>query len=234
LGDVAHELRTPLATIRAYHEALADGVRPPDDQTWAVLAAQTDRIQRLIDDIALVSRAEEHALALHLQSTSVDDLVATAVATAEPAYQSKGVVLHSKVPAEISQVTVDPDRIGQVITNLLTNALRHTPPGGHVTVTARNSGHNHDQSTGTAIEISVDDDGDGIGAEHLPHLFERFYRVDEGRDRGHGGSGIGLTIARALAQAHGGSLTATSPGLGKGSTFVVVLPVSPKVHVGPR
>ncbi|MEI8082320.1 MAG: histidine kinase dimerization/phospho-acceptor domain-containing protein, partial [Actinomycetes bacterium] len=118
LGDVAHELRTPLATIRAYHEALADGVRPPDDQTWAVLAAQTDRIQRLIDDIALVSRAEEHALALHLQRTSVDELVATAVATAEPAYQRKGVVLNSKVPAGIAQITVDPDRIGQVLTNL--------------------------------------------------------------------------------------------------------------------
>ncbi|MEI6622213.1 MAG: ATP-binding protein [Actinomycetes bacterium] len=226
LGDVAHELRTPLATIRAFHEALADGVRAPDEQTWAILAAQTDRIQRLIDDIALVSRAEEHALALHIQDTPVDDLVATAVATAGPAYQSKGVVLLSEVPVGLPQLAVDPDRIGQVLTNLLTNALRHTPPGGHVAIAARDLEHHHGQPADATVLITVEDDGDGIDSEHLPHLFERFYRVDQGRDREHGGSGIGLTIARALAQAHGGNITATSAGLGRGSTFIVELPSS--------
>lgn len=215
LGDVAHELRTPVATIRAYHEALADGVRAPDENTWTVLAAQTDRIQRLIDDIALVSRAEEHALTLHFASTPVADLITSAVAMAGPGYQAKGVALHTALSARLPRINVDPDRIGQVLTNLLTNALRHTPPGGTVTVSA--------DPDGSAVLISVHDDGDGIDADHLPHVFERFYRVDEGRDRGHGGSGIGLTIARALIQAQGGTLAATSDGLGLGSTFTITL-----------
>lgn len=224
LGDVAHELRTPVATIRAYHEALADGVRAPDEQTWTVLAAQTDRIQRLIDDIALVSRAEEHALTLHLESTSVADLITSAVATAAPAYQDKGVALLTEVTARLPRINVDPDRIGQVLTNLLTNALRHTPLGGNVTVAAGvNPSHGHGHPDSAAVLISVRDDGDGIDADHLSHVFERFYRVDEGRDRGHGGSGIGLTIARALIQAQGGTLSATSDGLGLGSTFTITL-----------
>lgn len=224
LGDVAHELRTPLATIRAYHEALADGVREPDEQTWAVLSAQTDRIQRLVDDIALVSRAEEGALALHPVRTQVAELVAAAVSAAGPGFEAKGVSLATAVAPGLRPVDVDPDRMGQVLTNLLANALRHTPAAGRVVIAA--GAGDHSQHHGSEIMISVADDGDGIAPENLRHVFERFYRADPGRDRGHGGSGIGLTISRALTQAHGGTLTASSPGLGRGATFTITLPVA--------
>lgn len=223
LGDVAHELRTPLATIRASHEALADGVRQPDDQAWTLLAAQTDRIQRLIDDIALVSRAEEHALSLRSATVTLRMLLQTAMAAAEPDYEMKGVSLKLDVATTLPPVDVDSDRIGQVLTNLLTNALRHTPAGGHVQIIARSDALAH----GDAVQILVRDDGEGIAANHLPHLFQRFYRADSGRDRDHGGSGIGLTVARALTQAHGGTLTAASDGPGLGSTFTITLPTSP-------
>ena len=221
LGDVAHELRTPLATMRACNEALADGVRQPDEQTWALLAAQTDRIQRLIDDIALVSRAEEHALALRPAIVAVDEILEIATTAALPAYETKGVSLRLDVAPGLAPIHVDPDRIGQVLTNLLTNALRHTPARGHVEVIARSEGNNAD---GGGSQIVIRDDGEGIAADHLPHIFQRFYRADPGRDRGHGGSGIGLTVARALTQAHGGTLTATSDGPGLGSTFTITLP----------
>lgn len=220
LGDVAHELRTPLATIRACHEALADGVRQPDEQTWALLAAQTGRIQRLIDDIALVSRAEEHALPMRPTTVAVSDLLETATTAARPAYESKGVSLRLDVTPGLAPIHVDPDRIGQVLTNLLTNALRHTPARGAVEVIARSDGG----PDGGAMQILIRDDGEGIAADHLPHIFQRFYRADPGRDRGHGGSGIGLTVARALTQAHGGTLTAASDGPGRGSTFTITLP----------
>lgn len=221
LGDLAHELRTPLATIRACHEALADGVREPDEQTWAMLADQTDRIQRLIDDIALVSRAEEHALSLRPELVQVADLVGTALAAARPAYEANGVSLDVQMAPHLRPVLVDPDRIGQVLANLLANALRHTPASGHVTVIARPDAH---RPQGW-LQVLVRDDGDGIAPEHLPHVFRRFFRADAGRDREHGGSGIGLTVARALAQAQGGTLEAASDGPGRGATFTLSIPV---------
>lgn len=226
LGDVAHELRTPLATIRACNEALADGIRQPDDNTWKLLADQTDRIARLIDDIALVSRAEEHALPLRPKVIAVAQLVASALAAIEPAYHAKLVALDSAIARGLPTVTVDPDRIGQVLANLLTNALRHTPAGGRVVVAARRQPPGEGSGSGVGVEIAVRDNGDGITAADLPHLFQRFYRADIGRDRERGGSGIGLTVARALTQAHEGTLTAASDGLGTGSTFTITLPAA--------
>ena len=218
LADAAHELRTPLATLDAYLEGLADGIRSPGPDTWEVLAAQTARLRRLADDIALVSRAEEHQLPLNQVAVAPNQVVATAVRAARPGYDSKGVHLTARLADDLPELTADPERLTQVVDGLLSNALRHTPAGGQVTVTTRTAGPH--------AQIAVADTGEGIAAEHLPHIFERFYRADPARDRAHGGSGIGLTIARALITAQGGTLTAVTDGPGKGAVFTISLPVS--------
>lgn len=219
LADLAHEMRTPLATIDAYLEGLEDGVVPADVGAATVLRQQTARLTRLARDVAAVSSAEEHALDLHLTDLPAGELVRAAVAGARPTYAAQGVHLDVVQPDRLGAtaiVRVDPDRIAQVLGNLLDNALRHTSRRGQVILSTN---VDHDE-----VVVSVRDDGAGIAAEHLPHVFERFYRVDNARDVAHGGSGIGLSIARALAVAHGGRLTAASEGSGKGSTFTLTLP----------
>jgi signal transduction histidine kinase len=146
-----------------------------------------------------------------------ESLIAAAVDSASEAYQSKGVRLLTDISPGLPELSMDPERMGQVLGNLLDNAVRHTPEGGTVTISATTSRKTR------SVAVSVTDSGDGIPAEHLSRVFERFYRVDAARDRAHGGSGIGLAIAKALVQAHGGQLTATSPGTGKGSTFRILL-----------
>lgn len=215
LADLGHELRTPLATIEAYLEAAEDGVGVDDEDIHSVLRNQTARLRRLADDIAAVSRAEEHQLDLNPVRVAPADLVRAGLAAAQPGYAVKGVALHGKIDDESPDVDIDPDRMGQVLANLLDNALRHTPVGGSVTVRLR--------SGRAGVELAVIDTGQGIPAEHLPHVFERFYRVDAARDRRHGGSGIGLAIVRAVVTAHGGRVTAgNAPGAG--AAFTVTLP----------
>jgi signal transduction histidine kinase len=215
LADVAHELRTPLATIQGYVEGIADGVVQPSAETWAVLGAEVQRLRRLADDLQAVSRAEERQLDLHLERTAPAELVEAAVRAAAPAYRARGVSLETAVAPRLPQVDVDRDRLGQVLASLLENALRHTPGGGHVGVGARRSED--------GVELSVVDDGEGIPAEQLDRIFERFFRGDPARTRGPGGSGIGLTIARAIVEAHGGRIRAESEGPGRGARFVVSL-----------
>jgi two-component system sensor histidine kinase BaeS len=218
LADLGHELRTPVATIEAYVDAAEDGVLVPDEDTWAVLRAQTGRLRRLAEDIAAVSRAEEHQLDLRPGRIAVADLLGAAVAAANPRYTDKGVTLAVAVAADLPELPADVERMGQVLGNLLDNALRHTPAGGTVTVSA-----DRDRS---GVRITVADTGEGIAAEHLPHVFERFYRADAARDRGRGGSGIGLAIVRAIVTEHGGRVTAHSGGPGTGTAFVVTLPAA--------
>jgi signal transduction histidine kinase len=219
LADAAHELRTPLATIDAYLEGLADGIRSPGQDTWDILTAQTARLRRLADDITLVSRAEEGQLPIHPARMASGDLVTAAVTAARAGYDAKGVRLTAHVVGVLPDVSADPDRIGQVLAGLLANALRHTPPGGSVRAAAIAA------RAGKDVQITVTDTGEGIAPQHLPHVFERFYRADTARDTAHGGSGIGLTIARALVNAHGGIITAASDGPGAGSCFTISLPV---------
>jgi signal transduction histidine kinase len=145
-------------------------------------------------------------------------VVAAAVDAVAEAYNAKGVALLTRIPTPLPALPMDPDRMGQVLGNLLDNAMRHTPAGGTVTISVVPS------AGGGGTSLAVADTGDGISAEHLPHVFERFYRVDAARDRAHGGSGIGLAIAKALVEAHGGQLTAQSPGAGRGTTFRIGLP----------
>ena len=218
LADLGHEMRTPLATLEAYLEALEDGVATLDDGTAELLRAQTRRLARLSEDISSVSRTEEGQVRLDLRSTQPGAVVTAAADAVADAYAAKDVHLATDIAAELPELTLDPERMGQVLGNLLDNALRHTPAGGTVTISAARS-----RKTG-GVALSISDTGEGIPAEHLPHVFERFYRVDTARDRAHGGSGIGLAIAKALVQAHGGQLTATSPGTGQGSTFRILMP----------
>lgn len=218
LADLAHEMRTPISTIDAYLQGLEDGVVDPDAATFGTLRTQTARLARLAEDISAVSRAEEHQLDLHPQLVAPSELVGAATAAAQDRFATNGIALITRVEPRLPRVRADRDRIGQVLGNLLDNALRHTPSGGTVTVSAA--------AAGDGVRLAVADTGEGIPAEHLSHVFERFYRVDRARDRAHGGSGIGLAIAKAIVEAHRGTIAADSPGKGCGATFTVVLPAS--------
>ncbi|WP_039827436.1 sensor histidine kinase [Nocardia testacea] len=218
LADLGHEMRTPIATLDSYLEAFDDGVRDFDDDTRRVLRSATQRLERLVQDISAVSRAEEHLTRIQPVPTTTAILITHAVHAVRERYDTKGVALHTHI-RDSAAVSVDPDRLGQVLGNLLDNALRHTPAGGEVTVGSRPIGPGR-------VEIAVTDTGDGIAPDHLDHLFDRFYRADTARDRRHGGSGIGLTIARALVEAHDGHIRAYSRGLGHGARFTVELPTT--------
>lgn len=218
MADVAHELRTPVSTISATVDALEDGVQQLSPQTVEVLRSQASRLTRLAADLAAVTRAETGALHLDRQPIAPQDVLQVAAESARERYAAAGVTLVVEPRPHLPAVTVDVDRFGQVLANLLDNALRHTPAGGRVTLGANRHGD--------GVRLVVTDTGQGIDPIHLPHLFERFYRVDTARDRDHGGSGIGLSITRALVHAHGGTITAHSAGVGTGTRVVIDLPTA--------
>lgn len=215
-GDLAHEIRTPVSVLKAYIEAVEDGVKTLDPETVAVLNDQAGRLVRFSDDFAALAQAEEGPGAVTPQWIDPQAAIATTVSAAADRYAEKDVELTSDAANPLPEVWADPLRLAQVIGNLLDNALRHTSAGGRVEIKAA--------ANDDGLIITVSDSGDGIAAEHLPHVFERFYRADGARDRRHGGAGIGLAIAKALTEAHGGHITAASPGLGLGSTFTIKLP----------
>jgi histidine kinase len=219
IGDVSHELRTPLTAIKGSMEGLMDGVLPATPGTYQQIHQEADRLARLVDDLQELSRVEANAYPLDIRSVAISALVQTTLKRFSAQAQAKRIDLRSDSPADIPPVLADQDRITQVLTNLVGNALQYTPAGGQVTIRAT---RHQDE-----IHVSVIDTGIGIPAEHLPHLFTRFYRVDKSRSRqAGGGSGIGLTIARHLVEAHGGRIWAESEGEGKGSTFTFSLQVS--------
>jgi len=218
LSDVAHELRTPVATMTAYLEALEDGVAVLDAETVALLRAQGERLTRLSEDLSAVTRAESGEMTLALEPCNPSALLEAAHLAAKDAAAGLRVTLVTEVAVALPPVEVDPGRIAQVLGNLVDNALRHTGTRGEVRLGAR--------AVGSGVELSIADDGEGISPEHLPHVFERFYRVDTARDRAHGGSGIGLAITKALVEAHGGTVRVHSGGAGRGARFVVTLPAS--------
>jgi len=171
----------------------------------------------LSTDLAAVTQAESGALRLEPRKITPDALVERAIAAARTRADDAGLELVAMPEPDLPELWVDVDRLGQVLGNLLDNAIRHTPPGGTVSLAA--------QRTDVGVRFTVTDTGEGIAAEHLPHVFERFYRADAARDREHGGSGIGLAIAKALVEAHDGSISAFSAGPGRGASFVVDLAV---------
>jgi two-component system sensor histidine kinase BaeS len=218
IGNVAHELRTPLTSIKGYMEGLIDGVLPAEAETFQQVYREADRLQRLVYDLQELSRVEAGTVELDLKPTPVTRLAEAVVARLGRQFEEKGVFLETDVPENLPLVRADEDRMDEVLLNLVGNALQYTPPGGRVRLSARREGDR--------VRLSVEDTGIGIPAEHLPHVFERFYRVDRSRSRAAGGSGIGLTIARHLVEAHGGEIRAASEGPGHGSTFSFTLPVA--------
>jgi signal transduction histidine kinase len=216
-GDLAHEIRTPVSVLEAYLEAVEDGVKPLDRETITMLRDQTRRLVRFSEDVASLAQAEESQASIAPTNVAPGALIDTAVTTAADRFAAKGVTLTSRIDGDLPPLWADQHRLGQVLANLLDNALRHTASGGRVDITAT--------AERDEIIISVTDDGDGIPAEHLSHVFERFYRADAARDREHGGAGIGLAIAKALVDAHHGDITASSRGPGTGATFTITLPV---------
>lgn len=221
LTDVAHELRTPAATLTAYVEAIEDGVRVMDTETIAVLNDQAQRLTRLARDLAAVTRAESGELDLHLADVPAAELIDAAALAARERADAADVTVTTQVTPDAGVVRVDRVRLAQVLDNLVVNAIRHTPAGGSITLAARRDA--------SSVELTVTDTGEGIDAEHLPHVFERFYRADSARDRRHGGSGVGLAICRALVQAHGGTVQAASDGPDRGARFTVRLPTAKDV-----
>ncbi|HEY9266194.1 MAG TPA: ATP-binding protein, partial [Mycobacterium sp.] len=216
-SDLAHEIRTPVTVLEAYIEALEDGVRTLTPETAAMLRDQTGRLVRFADDVAALAQAEESSASMACSAIDVGHLIQRCAAAARERYAGKGVTLHTAVAADLPSVWGDEQRLGQVLANLLDNALRHTPSGGRVELSAGVVDHR--------LTVRVSDTGEGIAAEHLPHVFERFYRADAARDREHGGAGIGLAIAKALVDAHDGTITAHSPGPGSGAVFTITLPL---------
>jgi signal transduction histidine kinase len=217
VANVSHELKTPISALRAHLENLLDGVEEPNRETLEVMLTQSERLGRLIDQLLDLSRLESGELRLNRRPTELHPLVSEVLSEIEVARAGRGVRVADAVPHDLPPLLVDAERVHQVLFNLLDNAVRYTPHGGRVTVTARR--------VDGSCEVAVVDTGQGIAAEHLPRLFERFYRADAARSRGDGGTGIGLAIARSVVEAHGGHIRAESR-VGRGSVFTFDLPVA--------
>ena len=217
IGDVSHELRTPLTAIKGSMEGLIDGVLPATNETYQQIHAEADRLNRLVNDLQELSRVEARAYELDIRPLNVSSLVRTVTKRLTPQAESKRISLDLDLAPDLPRILADEDRAVQVLTNLTGNAMQYTPEGGKITISAKR--------INSEVLIAVHDTGIGIPPEHLARIFDRFYRVDKSRSRqSGGGSGIGLTIARALTDAHGGRIWAESTGEGQGSTFVITLP----------
>jgi len=221
--DVAHELRTPLTNLRAQIEALEDGLLPASPETLASLHEEVMLLTRLVEDLAQLADAESGTLKLEPAAVGVRDALEAAAAAFRARAEEGGVTLEVRADPGIA-VRADPARLGQILRNLIANALTHTPRGGGVTLEARAAAGAGGGPA--AVELQVRDTGAGIAPEHLPHVFERFYRADPSRSRATGGAGLGLAIVRHLAEAQGGDVRAESEP-GRGTRMVVRLPAAP-------
>lgn len=217
VANVSHELKTPISALRAHLENLLDGVERPDPETLQVMLGQTERLGRLVDQLLDLSRLESGDVPLHREELALGPLVSEVLSEIEISRGGRGVELRRAIPEDLPRVFADRERIHQVLFNLLDNAVQFTPAGGNVTVTA-------DRHNGS-VDVHVADTGSGIPEEHLPRVFERFYRVDPARSQKEGGTGIGLAIARSVVEAHGGRIWAESRP-GQGSVFTFELPVA--------
>ncbi len=216
MADVSHELRTPLTVLEGNLRAALDGVVPLDEAEVANLYGQTRHLIRLVNDLRELALAEAGQLRLEKTSTDLNALVADTLQALEPLCAEQGVALTNTLP-NLPPLSLDPVRLRQVLFNLLGNALRHTPPGGRITV----GGH----TSAGWVYLAVSDTGEGLTAEQLATVFDRFYRADKSRSRETGGTGLGLAIVRAIVEAHSGRVVAHSAGLGRGCEFGVHLPM---------
>lgn len=217
IGDVAHELRTPLNNIKITMEGVIDQVIAADQITFFAVQHEVSRLQRLVSQLELLSRAESEQIVLHKQKVDLPTLINDVVKRLAIQFEDKGVALETAVTPHLPPICADPDRITQILINLLGNALQYTPPKGTVTLTV--------QQENSQIVVSVADTGVGLAEADLTRIFERFYRVDKSRARESGGNGIGLTIVMHLVAAHNGRIWASSAGLNKGTTLTFTLPL---------
>ncbi len=220
LADVAHELRHPVSVIQAQLELFQDGVRPPTPENLAGLQDEVIRLGRLIGDLQDLSLAEAGALALDRRRVAAADIVGPVVANLAPVADARGIRLSSQVNPGAPPVLGDAQRLRQVLVNLVSNALRHTPAGGQVTIRAG-------PAPDGGLCLQVVDTGTGIDPADLLHIFDRFYRADRSRSRLRGGTGLGLAICKSLVELHGGRIAAESEP-GSGSRFTVWLPPAPE------
>jgi len=218
-ADIAHELRTPLSLILGHAEAVHDGVLAPTSENFEIIREEATRLEHLVNDLRTLSLADAGELSVSLQTLEPERLVNEVATLYQHQAQRKNVSLELDIPSLLPDVEVDPGRMTQVLTNILDNALRHTPEGGRILLSAKEV---NDQ-----IELAVQDSGPGLKAEDLNRIFERFYRTDSARQREEGGSGLGLAIAKSIVQAHGGQLSAES-GAPSGLRIRIMLPK--KIH----
>lgn len=217
LGDVTHELKTPLTSIKGYMEGLQDGVLPATPETFQLIHREADRLQRLVQDLQELSRAEAGEIPMTMTRCHLQNIISSVTEQMRPQFIEKNISLIVDVSADLPVVRADTDRTAQILTNLLGNALQYTESGGTVEVKAERDG-NH-------IRTTVIDTGVGLDRKDLEHIFQRFYRVDKSRSRSSGGSGIGLTVAKHLVDVQGGQISAMSEGVGEGSQFSFTLPL---------
>ncbi len=206
-ADIAHELRTPLSLILGHAEAVHDGVLPPTPENFEIIREEATRLEHLVNDLRLLSLADAGELSIQMQDIEPQRLVNEVASLYQYQAQKKNIRFDLDVAPDLPMIEVDPGRMTQVLTNILDNALRHTPEGGRISLAA--------YETDTMVELSVQDSGPGLHMEDVDRIFERFYRADASRQREDGGSGLGLAIAKSIVQAHGGQLSAESePGAG--------------------
>jgi signal transduction histidine kinase len=215
-ADIAHELRTPLTVIAGYAESMKEGVLPPTEDRLALIHHEIEYLQRLVEDLRTLSRADAGELTLNRQLVSPTELLKQVAATYGHQAEQKQIKLKLEIEPGLSNIFVDETRLMQVLGNLVSNAIRHTPEGEQIIL----SGHSNINEW---VTLKVADTGPGIATEDLPHVFERFYRADDSRTEADGGSGLGLAIAKAIVEAHGGKIEVESK-TGDGTHFTVRLP----------
>jgi signal transduction histidine kinase len=224
-ADIAHELRTPLSLILGHAEAVHDGVLPPTRENFEIIRDEAIRLEHLVNDLRILSLADAGELTINLQTIEPERLLQEVASLYQYQAQRKNITLDLEIPSPLPTIEVDPGRMTQVLTNILDNALRHTPEGGRISLSGREAKDR--------VELSVQDSGLGLKADDIERIFDRFYRTDSARQRGDGGSGLGLAIAKSIVQAHGGQLSAQSEA-GKGLRITITLPVKSTLLKQPK